>query len=228
MEKQEHTEQMSMIPTNSPMNILSGDATINDPAYESYNVFRKGIDDPQQRELIRKHRAWLDSFQHEYPLPYRHYRIGVYIRYFNQTKYENYLDYHKKQFQDTIAECENWELVDFYVDEGISAPNMESAKEWCRLLNDCFAGKVNLIVTQKVSNVSRKINDIALISRLLAAQEEPVGIYFISEDIFTLASYYQPDLHETSFLPEGWSPLPKDELDQPLLLDGGEQDGTAN
>ena len=34
----------------------------------------------------------------------------------NQTKYENYLDYQKKQFADTISECENWKLVDFYID----------------------------------------------------------------------------------------------------------------
>jgi len=228
MSEEKHLEQMSMLPTN-----LFGEEVPTEQAsdvhyQEAYNVFRRDEEDAQLRELINKHRSWLDSFKHEYPLPYRHYRIGVYIRYFNQTKYENYLDYHKKQFAETISECPNWELIDFYVDDGISAPNMENAKDWCRLLNDCFAGKINLIVTQKVSNVSRKINDIALIARLLAAQKEPVGIYFISEDIFTLASYYQADLHETAFLPEGWKPLPDDELDQPLLLNGGEQDGAID
>jgi hypothetical protein len=228
MNEPEHMEQLSMIPADPQhTSLFISDAAI-DPAYESNNVFRKDIDNPEQRELIRKHRAWLDSFRHEYPQAYRHYRIGVYIRYHNQTKYENYLDYHKKQFADTISECENWKLVDFYIDEGISAPNMESAKEWCRLLNDCFAGKINLIVTQKVSNVSRKATDIAFISRLLAAQKEPVGIYFISEDIFTLASYYQSDLHETAFLPKGWLPLPDDEFDQPQLLTGGEQNDATD
>lgn len=44
-----------------------------------------------------------------------------------------------------------------------------------------------------------------------------MGIYFISEDIFTLASYYQPDLRDTGLLPEGWQPLPADELDEPML-----------
>ena len=29
--------------------------------------------------------------RHEYPSPYAHYKIGVYIRFFNQTKYDNYL-----------------------------------------------------------------------------------------------------------------------------------------
>ena len=44
-----------------------------------------------------------------------------------------------------------------------------------------------------------------------------MGIYFISEDIFTLASYYQPDLRDTGLLPEGWQTLPTDELDEPMF-----------
>ncbi len=185
------------------------------------NVFRKeSVPEAEQRDKIRRHKQWLETIPHEYPMPYTPYRIGVYIRYFNQTKYENYLDYHKKEFTDTIGLCPKWQLVDFYVDEGVSAPSMENAKEWCRLLNDCFSGRVNLIVTQKVSNVSRKPEELAFISRILSAQLEPVGIYFISEDIFTLASYYQKDLREVGFLVPGWRVLPPDELDIPYLQDG--------
>lgn len=191
------------------------------PIISSQNVFRRNETQDRHRNLLRKHKAWLELIQHEYPMPYKHYRIGVYIRYFNQTKYENYLDYHKQQFADTIALCPNWELIDFYVDEGISAPNMESAKDWCRLLDDCFAGKIDLIITQKVSNVSRKPSEIAFIARILAAQQHPVGMYFISEDLFTLASYYQTDLHEKVFLPVGWEVLP-DSKDEVFRLKEGE------
>ena len=191
------------------------------PIISSQNVFRRNETQDRHRNLLRKHKAWLELIQHEYPMPYKHYRIGVYIRYFNQTKYENYLDYHKQQFADTIALCPNWELIDFYVDEGISAPNMESAKDWCRLLDDCFAGKIDLIITQKVSNVSRKPSEIAFIARILAAQRHPVGMYFISEDLFTLASYYQTDLHEKYFLPVGWEVLP-DSKDEVFRLKEGE------
>ena len=120
-----------------------------------------------------------------------------------------YLDYHKQQFADTIALCPNWTLVGFYVDEGQSAPNMESAKGWTRLLEECFCGEIDLVVTQKISNVSRKPQELALVSRILAAQKNPVGIYFISEDLFTLASYYQRDLKDTCFLPSpDWKLLP--------------------
>ena len=115
--------------------------------------------------------------------------------------------------RDAVALCPNWELVDFYIDEGASAPNMESASEWSRLIQDCFDKKVDLIITQKVSNVSRKMHEITLLARLLAAQKHPIGIYFISEDIFTLASYYQDDLRDTFFLPGPEVEMLPDEID---------------
>ena len=156
--------------------------------------------DTELAKRIADHRVWLSRIRHERPSTTHDYKIGIYIRYYNQTKYTNYLSYHKKSFADTIALCPKWELVDFYVDEGINAPNMESAPEWSRLLNDCMSGKVDLIITQKVSNVSRKPYEIALCSRMLALQPHPVGIYFLSEDLFTLANYYAGDLQDTYFV----------------------------
>lgn len=151
-------------------------------------------------DKYERHRIWLKSIRHEYPSATKSYQIGVYIRFFNQTKHENYLEHHKKQFVDTIALCPEWELVDFYIDYGSSAPNMESSPAWCKLLDDCFAGKIDLIITQKVSNICRDMSELALCARLLAAQTPPIGIYIISEDIFTLATYYQGDLKDPFFL----------------------------
>lgn len=160
---------------------------------------------------IAAHRTWFQSIRRERPNPVKHYKIGAYIRYFNQTRYENYLDYHKAQFENMITQCPNWELVDFYVDEGASAPNMESAPAWCRLLEDCSAGKIDLILTQKVSNVSKKAYEITFCSKLLAKLDPPVGIYFISEDIFTLASYFINDPADNFFLPgPECQPLPEE------------------
>ena len=102
-------------------------------------------------KLIADHKAWLKKTKKEHPSPYQFFKVGVYIRYFNQTKYENYLDNHKMQFIDLIQSCPNWTLVDFYVDQGQNAPKMENAPEWCRLLDDCFNNKVDLIITHKVS-----------------------------------------------------------------------------
>ncbi len=158
----------------------------------------------EHAEIIAQHRTWLQNIRHERPLASTPYKVGIYIRYFNQTKYENYLDYHIKNFRDAISLCPEWDLVDFYIDEGSSTPNIENAPELCRLLDDCFSNKVNLIITQKVSNISKKANEITLLSRLLATQKEPIGIYFVSEDIFTMSSYYMTDLKDLSFIPDGW------------------------
>ncbi len=175
-------------------------------------------EDSDQARKLANHKAWLQRIRHERPNTAHPYKVGIYIRYFNQTKHENYLEYHLKQFQDTMALCPKWELVDFYIDEGSSPPNMESAPEWCRLLDDCMDGKVDLIITQKVSNVSKKSHEITLCARMLAAHR--IGIYFISEDIFTLASYYLEDMRDTFMFPEeGWTPLPEDEGPGVMLHD---------
>jgi len=173
----------------------------------------------EQARKIAEHRDWLKSIRHERPNTEVPFKVGIYIRYFNQTRYDNYLAYHKKQFADTVALCPKWTLVDFYIDEGSTAPNMETAPAWSQLLEDCFDGKIDLIITQKVSNVSKRPFEVNLCARLLAAQQHPIGIYFISEDIFTLSSYYQNDLKDPFFFPSpDWKILSDTEEEMRGLL----------
>ena len=198
------------------MNDLDLYSTNRDDGNPFTNMFG---DTSRRAQLLADHKRWLQTIRHEQPSPAMSLRVGIYIRFFNQTRYENYLENHKKQYLDTMALCPNWTLVDFYIDEGSTAPSMRSAPEWCRLLNDAMAGKVDLIITQKVSNVSRNPEEITFCSRVLATQTPPVGIYFVSEDIYTLASYYQEDLRDPYFMPSGdWHCLP-DEADERMLLD---------
>ncbi len=103
------------------------------------------------------------------------------------------------------------------MDKGPSAPNIESAPELCRLLNDCREGKVNLVITQKISNMSRKAWDLALIIRMLTSMN--IGVYFISEDVFTMATYYRLDMEDTEFMTPGMEPLPGAE-EEPALPEG--------
>lgn len=193
---------------------------LDSPKEKERNIFRRHINEDPKIKQLAKHKLWLESIQHEYPMPYVPYKIGVYIRYYNQTRYDDYLQKHIQQFTDDISLSPNWTLVDFYIDTGAKAPRMENAKEWCRLINDCLSGKVDLIVTQKLGNVSSDPDEIAFLARILASQKPPVGMYFISEDIFTLASYYREDLSDRAMMPAGVEPLPDDELD--MLLYSGE------
>lgn len=173
----------------------------------------------EQAIKIAEHKAWLQTIRHERPSTTKEYKIGIYIRYFNQTKHENYLAHHKKQFLDTIALCPKWKFVDFYIDEGNTAPKMKYSPELVRLIDDAMNGKVDLIITQKKKNITQYEEDLILLSRLLAAQTPPVGIYIVSEDIYTLASYHTEDLRDTELLPSpNWKVLPDDEEEAIKLL----------
>ena len=166
--------------------------------------------------LVAQHRQWLKSIRHETPNPKTPFKVAVYIRFFNQTKYrdEEYLERNKEVFRATLSQYPMWEFVGFYIDNGSTAPYMENSTAWSELLSDCDAGKVDLIITQKVSNVSRDAQEMTICARILAARKPPVGIYFISEDLYTLASYDRADLREPYFFPtSGWKILPDDELD---------------
>ena len=84
-----------------------------------------------------------------------------------------------------------------------------------RAKGKCLVLQENISQLTVILNVSRKPQELAFCSRILATLKEPVGIYFISEDLFTLASYYQRDLHDTGFLPSGdWQMLPGGECDE--------------
>ena len=85
----EHLPGIQNPDEQTSLEIVSQNGTVS-PIIEGQNVFR--MDNPReqyQRDRIRRHKLWLDTVIHEYPMPYSKYRIGVYIRYFNQTKHEN-------------------------------------------------------------------------------------------------------------------------------------------
>lgn len=171
------------------------------PEIDVMPSFDFSLRDQEQNIRLAEHKMWLNSIKRERPLPKQNFKVAVYIRYFNQTKYEDYIEFHKQQYLSTLDLCPNWEFVNFYIDEGGTAPNMENAKAWSCLLQDCFEEKVDLIITQKTSNISKNAMELIFSARLLASLEKPVGIYFVSEDMYTLATYYQNDLKDTYFLP---------------------------
>ena len=89
--------------------------------------------------LVAQHRQWLKTIRHEVPNPKVPFKVAVYIRFFNQTKYrdEEYLERNKEVFRATLAQYPMWEFVGFYIDNGSTAPYMENSTAWSELLSDC-------------------------------------------------------------------------------------------
>ena len=76
--------------------------------------------------------------------------------------------------------------MDIYADEGISGTSLQHRDNFVRMINDCGEGKIDLIVTKSVSRFARNIIDCIGYIRQLKAATPPIGIYFETENIFTL------------------------------------------
>lgn len=77
-------------------------------------------------------------------------------------------------------------MVDIYADEGISGTSLKHRDSFNRMIADCNAGKIDMIVTKSVSRFSRNIVDCISTVNELKMRTPPVGVLFENEQIFTL------------------------------------------
>lgn len=115
-------------------------------------------------------------------------KVGAYCRVSTpQESQAESFEIQQAQYREYVAGHPNWELVDIYADEGISATSMKRREDFLRLIEDCKAGKVTLIVTKAVSRFARNVVDCVSICRMLKTLSPPVGVFFETEGIHTLS-----------------------------------------
>ena len=115
-------------------------------------------------------------------------KVGAYCRVSTpQESQAESFEIQQAQDREYVAGHHNWELVDIYADEGISATSMKRREDFLRLIEDCKAGKVTLIVTKAVSRFARNVVDCVSICRMLKNLDPPVGVFFETEGIHTLS-----------------------------------------
>lgn len=117
----------------------------------------------------------------------RHERVGPYSRVSTMSgqQAESY-ETQRLHYIELIEKHPNWDMVDMYADEGISATSLKKRKDFIRLIDDCKAGKVSLIVTKTVTRFARNIVDCLSTVRELQRLDPPVGVLFEADNIFTL------------------------------------------
>ena len=94
----------------------------------------------------------------------------------------------KNYYTDLIQKHEGWTYVGMYADEGISGTSLNHRDSFLRMIEDCKAGKIDLIVTKSVSRFARNTLDCLEYVRELKSLKKPVGIFFETENIYTLDS----------------------------------------
>lgn len=119
----------------------------------------------------------------------REKRVAVYARVSTDdprqtTSYE----LQKNYYTDFVNQHPNWHLVDIYADEGITGTSLRHRDSFNRMIADCHAGRIDLIVTKSVSRFARNLVDCIDHVRRLKALNPPIGVFFETERIYTLNS----------------------------------------
>lgn len=114
-------------------------------------------------------------------------RVAVYARVStDDPRQTSSYELQKNHYQDVVSRHIGWELIDIYADEGISGTSLMHRDAFLRMIEDCKAGKIDLILTKSVSRFARNIVDCISYIRQLRAMKPPIGVMFETEHIYTL------------------------------------------
>ncbi|MGN8887355.1 recombinase family protein [Blautia sp. HCP28S3_G10] len=94
----------------------------------------------------------------------------------------------KNYYTDYIKAQPGWEFVGIYDDEGISGTSLAHRKGMQQLIEDCKAGKIDLILTKSIARFARNIVDCLSVIETLKNLDPPVGVKFEADNIYTLDS----------------------------------------
>ena len=113
-------------------------------------------------------------------------RVAAYCRVSTAEEAQmNSFEMQVQHFEQVISENPMYEKADIYKDEGISGTSIEKRKDFQRMIEDCKAGKIDLILTKSISRFGRNIVDILSTLKLLDELTPPVAVTFESEGIST-------------------------------------------
>ena len=89
------------------------------------------------------------------------------------------------QWYDDIARrFPNWEVVDKYIDEGITGTQAKKRPAFMKMIEDSKTGKFNLIVTREVCRFARNTVDTLTHTRELKGRD--IEVYFVDDNIWTM------------------------------------------
>lgn len=99
-----------------------------------------------------------------------------------QSSYELQVEH----YSSFIKKNDLWEFSGVYADEGISGTSIKNRDEFMRMIADCEAGKIDMIITKSISRFARNTLDCLNYVRMLKGLSNPVGVYFEKENLDTL------------------------------------------
>lgn len=99
------------------------------------------------------------------------------------TSYEAQVEHYTKYIKQNPA----WESAGIYADDGISGTNTKNRVEFNRLIDDCMAGKIDMVITKSISRFARNTLDCLKYIRQL--KDKNIAVYFEKEYLYTAESH---------------------------------------
>mgnify|MGYP002763613510 CR=1 FL=1 len=98
------------------------------------------------------------------------------------TSYEAQVEH----YTEYIQKNPEWEFAGIYADDGISGTNTKNREEFNRMIEECEAGNIDMIITKSISRFARNTLDCLKYIRQL--KEKNIPVFFEKEAINTMDS----------------------------------------
>ena len=127
---------------------------------------------------------------HEYPIDVNERpqkKVCAYCRVStNQNDQLSSFELQITHYTDLIRRNPSWKFSGIYADRGASGTSIHRRSNFLHMIDDCKAGKIDLIITKSISRFARNTVDCLTYVKMLKSLPIPVGIYFERENLFTL------------------------------------------
>ncbi|OLN26182.1 Site-specific recombinase [Desulfosporosinus metallidurans] len=97
-----------------------------------------------------------------------------------QSSYQTQVEHYTREIQNNPK----WIFAGIYADEGISGTNTKKRVDFNRMIEDCLASKIDMVLTKSVSRFAR--NTVDCITYIRQLKEKNIAVFFEKENINTL------------------------------------------
>lgn len=119
------------------------------------------------------------------PTPPKIVRVAAYARVSSDKDAAFHsLEAQTEYYENYVSNHQDWELVDIYSDNGISGTIVERP-EFQRMLTDCRAGKIDLVITKSITRFAR--NTVVLLSTIRELKKLGIDCYFEKENMHSIS-----------------------------------------
>lgn len=97
-----------------------------------------------------------------------------------ESSYEAQVNYYTEK----IKSKSNWRLAGIYADDGKSATSTRKRSDFQSMIDDCMAGKIDMVITKSISRFAR--NTVDALTNIRKLKEKNIAVFFEKEGINTL------------------------------------------